>query len=143
MKNWIFAIAACGALAVSGAPAALAQDGDIASKGDVKKGERVFRKCKTCHEINKERNKVGPHLVNIIGRPAASIDGYKYSKGMAKKGEEGLVWTQEIMFEYLEKPRQYVKGTKMAFNGLRKEKDRYDIVAYLVSETKTEEAATN
>ncbi len=109
-----------------------------AAEPDIKKGEKVFRKCKACHEVEKEKNKVGPHLVNLFGRTAGSLDGYKYSKAMVAKGEEGLVWTEEVMLEYLIKPRQYVKGTKMAFAGLKKEKDRVNLVAYLQQFTKAE-----
>ncbi|MEL6747674.1 MAG: cytochrome c family protein [Pseudomonadota bacterium] len=146
MKNFILALAAAGMMALSGAGVAQAQDGDIASKGDVKKGERVWRKCRTCHNLDKAQNKVGPHLVKVINRPIASIDGFKYSNGMTKFGEENAAWTQELMFTYLEKPRKLVKGTRMAFNGLRKEKDRVNLIAYLVEKggvTKAEEAATN
>ncbi|MEM8685752.1 MAG: cytochrome c family protein [Pseudomonadota bacterium] len=102
-----------------------------AAEPDIKRGEKVFRKCKACHEVQKEKNKVGPHLVNLFGRKAGSLEGYKYSKAMVAKGEDGLVWDEEIMLEYLIKPRQYVKGTKMAFAGLKKEKDRVNLVAYL------------
>ncbi|MEM8644705.1 MAG: cytochrome c family protein [Pseudomonadota bacterium] len=109
-----------------------------AAEPDIKKGEKVFRKCKACHEVAKEKNKVGPHLVNLFGRTAGSLDGYKYSKAMVAKGEGGLVWTEEVMLEYLIKPRQYVKGTKMAFAGLKKEKDRVNLVAYLQQFTKAE-----
>ncbi len=109
-----------------------------AAEPDIKKGEKVFRKCKACHEVEKEKNKVGPHLVNLFGRTAGSLDGYKYSKAMIAKGEEGLVWNEEVMLEYLIKPREYVKGTKMAFAGLKKENDRVNLVAYLKQFTKAE-----
>lgn len=111
-----------------------------AAEPDVDKGKKVFRKCKACHEVEKEKNKVGPHLVNLMGRKFGSLEGYKFSKAMKAKGaDEGLVWTEEILLEYLIKPRAYVKGTKMAFPGLKKEKDRVNLVAYLKTFSKADE----
>ena len=99
--------------------------------GDIKAGEKVFKKCKACHVVDKEKNKTGPHLVNIIGRTAGSLDSYsKYSKAMK---ESGIVWNEDTLDGYLEKPKKYIKGTKMAFAGLKKEKDRDDVIAYLKS----------
>ncbi len=99
--------------------------------GDIKAGEKVFKKCKACHVVDKEKNKTGPHLVNIMGRSAGSIESYKkYSKAMK---ESGIVWDEETLDGYLEKPKKYIKGTKMAFAGLKKEKDRENVIAYLKS----------
>ena len=100
--------------------------------GDPASGEKIFRKCSACHMVGDgAKNRVGPMLTGVIGRPAASIEGFKYSKAMAAKGEEGLVWTPDVLFEYLEKPRNYVKGTSMSYAGLRKEEDRRDVIASL------------
>lgn len=96
--------------------------------GDPAKGEKVFRKCKACHYVDKEKNKTGPHLVNIIGRAAGEVEGYEYSKAMAGSG---LIWDEETMARFLTKPKKYLKGTKMAFVGLRKESDIADVIAYL------------
>jgi cytochrome c len=96
--------------------------------GDVAKGEKVFRKCKACHYVEKERNKTGPHLVNVMGRTAGTVEGYKYSDAMARSG---LVWDEITMAGFLKKPREYLKGTRMAFVGLRKESDIGDVIAYL------------
>ena len=99
--------------------------------GDVAKGEKIFKKCKACHVVNEEKNKTGPHLVNIIDRPAASVESYKkYSKAMKNSG---FVWDEATLDGYLAAPKKYLKGTKMAFAGLRKEKDRADIIAYFKS----------
>lgn len=117
MKNCFF-----GAMAGSFLLAAPAVAGDPA------KGEKVFRKCKACHYVDEEKNKTGPHLVNIIGRAAGAVEGYKYSKAMA---ELALVWDEETMAGFLAKPKKYLKGTKMAFVGLRKESDIADLIAYL------------
>jgi cytochrome c len=99
--------------------------------GDIKAGEKVFKKCKACHVIDKEKNKTGPHLVNIMGRTAGSLESYKkYSKAMK---ESGILWNEETLDGYLENPKKYIKGTKMAFGGLKKEKDRENVIAYLKS----------
>ena len=99
-----------------------------AQAGDAKAGEKVFRKCKACHYVDKEKKKSGPHLVNIVGRAAGSVDGFKYSKAMKSSG---LTWDEATLAEFLKKPKAYLKGTKMAFAGLRKDKDIDDVIAYL------------
>ena len=102
-----------------------------AQAGDIAKGEKVFKKCKACHVVDKEKNKTGPHLVGIIGRAAGSVDSFKrYSKAMKASG---LVWDAETLDAYLENPKKYLKGTKMAFAGLKKEADRQNIIAYFES----------
>ncbi len=126
-------------LAIAVAALAAFATGAFADEPDLKKGKKVYKKCKACHVIDKEKNKVGPHLVGLIGRKAASVEGYKYSKAMIAKGEEGLVWTEEVLLEYLVKPKEYVKGTKMAFGGIKKEKQRINLVAYLKENAKLAE----
>ncbi|WP_424982814.1 c-type cytochrome [Maritalea sp. S77] len=119
----ILSLALAGLLALS-APAF--------ADGDADKGENVFKKCKACHMVGDgAKNRVGPALNNIFGAVAGTQD-FKYSKAMIAKGEEGLVWTVETLDPYLEKPRAYIKGTKMSFAGLKKEKDREDVIAYLM-----------
>ncbi len=102
------------------------------AEGDAAKGEKVFRKCKACHAVGEgAKNKVGPQLNDLIGRTAGTVEGFKYSKAMVAAGEEGIVWNDETLHAYLEKPRDYIKGNRMSFAGLRKESDRDDVVAYL------------
>ena len=97
--------------------------------GDVSHGEKVFKKCSACHLVNKGgENKIGPALYGVIGRKVASKQDYKYSKAMAGYDKD---WTFEEMNGYLKKPQSYIKGTKMAFAGLRKEKDRASVILYL------------
>ena len=97
--------------------------------GDVAHGEKVFKKCSACHLVNKGgENKIGPALYGVIGRKVASKQDYKYSKAMAAYDKD---WTFEEMNGYLKKPQSYIKGTKMAFAGLRKEKDRASVILYL------------
>ena len=106
----------------------------VLASGDVAAGEKVFKKCKACHVVDSEKHKTGPHLVNIMGRAAGSAEGYKkYSKAMKSSG---IVWNEETLDGYLEKPKAYVKGTRMAFAGLRKEEDRANVIAYLKSYSK-------
>jgi cytochrome c len=95
---------------------------------DVAKGEKVFKRCKACHYADKEKNKTGPYLVDVIGRKAGSIDGYKYSKAMR---ESQLVWDEATLNAYLKAPKKFLKGTKMAFAGLKKEADIKNVIAYL------------
>ena len=101
----------------------------LMAMGDVTTGEKVFKKCAACHSINKGgKNNIGPALYNVVGRQAGSISDYKYSKALSKHGKE---WTIEELNGYLIKPAKWIKGTKMAFAGLRKEKDRASVIKYL------------
>ncbi|MGI9404779.1 MAG: c-type cytochrome, partial [Hyphomicrobiaceae bacterium] len=113
-----FVVAALAALVFAAPMAAHAEE------GDAKKGKKVFRKCRACHVADKEKNRVGPHLVGIIGRNTASVAGYSYSTAMTAKGEEGVVWTEDNLNAYLTKPKDFIPGTKMVFAGLKKDKDR-------------------
>ncbi|MEO0427928.1 MAG: cytochrome c family protein [Pseudomonadota bacterium] len=101
-----------------------------ASAQDAAAGEKLFRQCKTCHVIDKEQNRVGPHLVGIIGRAVGGVDGFKYSPAMAEWGE-GKVWDEETLKAFLENPRKTVKGTKMSYAGMKKPEDRDNIISYL------------
>ena len=97
--------------------------------GDVDSGKKIFKKCAACHSINKGGgNKIGPALYNVVGRKVGGVDGYKYSKTLASYGKE---WTFEELNGFLQKPASYLKGTKMAYAGLRKEIDRDSIIKYL------------
>ena len=101
----------------------------IMALGDVTSGEKIFKKCAACHSINKGgKNKIGPALYNVVGRAVGGVDNYKYSKALASYGKE---WTFEELNGFLLKPASYIKGTKMSYAGLRKEKDRASIIKYL------------
>ena len=98
----------------------------------IKAGEKVFKKCKSCHAVGEgAKNKSGPQLYNIIGRKMGSADRYKYSKGFKLASDEGRIWDEQLMIEFLRKPKKFIKGTKMSFGGLKKDKDLDAIVAYL------------
>lgn len=106
----------------------------LAQEGDPEKGEKVFRKCRACHVADKPTNRVGPHLFGVLGRPAASVEGYNYSEAMKTKAAEGLVWDEEKLDAYLADPKSFIPGNKMVFPGLKKEDEREDVIAYLRSQ---------
>ena len=101
----------------------------LLAMGDIGHGEKVFKKCTACHMIAVDgKNKIGPNLWGVIGRKAGSVSDYNYSKAMVAYAKN---WSFEEMNLYLIKPQAYIKGTKMAFAGLRKEKDRASVILYL------------
>ena len=97
------------------------------------KGKRVFNKCKACHALKAGKNKVGPSLHGIMGRKAGMVTKFKYSKAMKNSG---LTWDEETLRKYLKKPRSFLKGTRMAFAGIKKDKDMDNLIAYLKAATK-------
>jgi len=98
------------------------------AEGDVALGEKVFRKCKACHSFDPAKKKMGPTLAGVMGRKAAAVEGYKYSKGFQKLD---VVWDDASMAAFLKAPRKFAKGTKMAFAGLRKPADVENLLAYM------------
>jgi cytochrome c len=117
------------AVGVLGFTAALTVAAPFAmAEGDAAAGEKVFRKCKACHVIDSEKNRLGPHLIGIMGRAAGSVDGFNYSKAMQ---EAGITWDETTLDEYLADPKGFLPKNKMAFAGLKKEEDRANVIAYL------------
>ena len=103
-----------------------------AQEGNAADGADVFKKCRACHDVGPTaKNKVGPLLNGIIGRQAGTIEDYNYSDANKAAGANGLLWTEEAMFKYLEAPLSFMPGTKMAFAGLKDAQDRKDLIAYL------------
>ncbi len=101
----------------------------LMAMGDIATGEKVFKKCAACHSIVKGgKNNIGPALYNVVGRKTGVVEDYKYSKALAAYKKE---WTFEELNGYLIKPAKWIKGTKMAFAGLRKESDRASVIKYL------------
>ena len=97
--------------------------------GDVNAGEKIFKKCAACHSINQGGpNKIGPALYNVVGRKIGGVADYKYSKAFVEYGKE---WNFEELNGFLIKPSKWIKGTKMAYAGLRKEEDRASVIKYL------------
>lgn len=126
--------------------------------GDAGKGEKVFKKCMSCHTVGPDAsNKVGPVLNDMFGRAAGTFPDYKYGKDLVAAGEAGLVWTDDEVFEYLADPKKYLRAklenkkakSKMSFK-LKKEQERKDVIAYLMTfsaapeaEEATEETTTS
>lgn len=101
---------------------------------DAIRGAKIFKKCSSCHSINKgEGAKVGPNLYGVIGRNKGSTEGFNYSEAL--KGKGGL-WSKEEVNQFITKPKEYIKGTKMAFAGLKKPQDRADVILYLQQNAK-------
>ena len=108
--------------------ALLLGSGAARADGDAAKGEKVFGKCKTCHEIATAKNKVGPTLQGVIGRKAGTVDGFKYSEAMTGSG---VTWDAVTIAAYVAKPKEFIAGNKMAFVGLKKEDEIEDLAAYI------------
>ncbi len=121
MRVWMMAAAA---LVMAPLGGAMAQDADA--------GARVFNQCRACHTINQGgRNGVGPNLYGVWGRPAGSIEAFRYSAPMRAKAGEGLTWTADNMRAYLTDPKSVVPAGSMSFAGIRNEQQLNDLLAYL------------
>ena len=108
---------------------------DQLATADITKGERVFKKCKSCHTIDSGGgNKIGPNLYGIVQRPVATVEGYKYSKALIAFGDQ---WTLDRLNAFLEKPKAAVKRTKMSFAGIKKPADRLNLLGFLNTHSDT------
>jgi cytochrome c len=96
--------------------------------GNAAKGEVVFGQCKACHVAEAGKNRIGPSLWAVVGRTSGRIADFNYSK--ANK-DSGVIWTEDVLYKYLEAPQKFLPGTRMAFGGLKKPQDRADVIAYL------------
>ena len=106
---------------------------ELLAMGDIEHGKKVFKKCSACHMIAVGgKNMIGPNLWSVLGRTTAAVEGYKYSKALAAYGK---TWTFEEMNGFLIKPSAHIKGTKMAFAGLKKEKDRASVILFMNSKS--------
>lgn len=98
---------------------------------DAAAGEKVFGKCKACHLVDSDQNRVGPSLKGVVGRTAGTLGDFKYSAAMVDAGKNGTVWDEATLTTYLRDPKASVKGTKMAFVGLKADEDIANVIAYL------------
>jgi cytochrome c len=100
---------------------------------DMAAGKSSFAKCKACHSLEKDKNEIGPTLHGMFGRKAGEVPKYNYS---AANKNSGIVWNDESLLTYLENPQKAIPGTKMVFPGIKTEKERRDLIAYLKEATK-------
>lgn len=106
----------------------------LLASADPEAGQKVIKKCLQCHTVDKGgKNKVGPNLWNIVDAPYGKVDGFSYSAALKEEASQGKKWDYESLNGFLHKPKKYLKGTKMAFVGLKKAKDRANLIAYLRS----------
>ena len=103
---------------------------EIYAAADASKGESAFKACRSCHKVDDGANGTGPHLYGLVGRAVGAVDGYSYSGNLVKVAE---TWGPEELNAFLESPKSYAPGTKMAYNGMRKVEDRANLIAWLDS----------
>lgn len=112
----------------------VAATGPALAAGDPVAGEATFKKCAACHAIGEgATNRIGPELNAVLGRAAASVEGFNYSKALVDAGAGGLIWTPETLTPWLQKPKDFVPGTKMTFAGVANPADVENLIAYLAS----------
>jgi cytochrome c len=100
--------------------------------GDPVAGEKIYRQCKSCHEVGSgAKHRIGPHLNGIFGRQAAAHEDFRYSKALVKAGTTGLEWHADTLEAFIENPRALASATRMSFKGIEKRQDRLDVIAYL------------
>lgn len=126
MSRSISALAAVGLLSMIAAASAWAD-------GDAAKGKRVFAKCKTCHEVETEKNKIGPTLKGIFGRKAGTVPGFKYSSAMQ---DSNVVWDEKTIDQYIADPKKFIPGNKMVLAPIKSEDQREDVIAYIKEQQK-------
>lgn len=113
--------------------APLIQVADVSDlTGDATAGRIEFNQCRSCHAVEAGMNRVGPSLHGIVGRTVGTEEGYRFSTAMAAAGG---VWDEQHLYEFLEKPREFIPGTKMTYLGIKDSQRRADLIAYLKTQT--------
>jgi cytochrome c len=125
-------LAACSGCLMMAAASVVMLSAGTARADDAEAGKKVFNQCRACHVLDKPTNRVGPHLVGLIGRKAGSVEGFSYSDAMKNSG---ITWDEESLANYLKDPKGAIAGNKMAFAGVKKEDDLKNLIAYLKEET--------
>ncbi len=126
MKSMMSAAALIGSIVASG----------NANAQNAEAGEALFKVCKACHQVGEgAKNAVGPMLNGIVGRKVGTIEGFNYSEANKEVGAKGVIWTEDELFKYLEKPLTYMPKTKMAYAGMKDAQDRKDLIAFLKAQT--------
>ena len=113
--------------------AVILASGGVSAAGDAQKGKRIFNKCKACHSLKAGKKKIGPSLHGVFGLTSGTGPKFRYSSAMKKAK---IVWSEKTLDTFLTKPKKMVRGTKMAFPGLKKQQDRDNLIAYLKEATK-------
>jgi len=128
-------------LTVYAAATAFMMATDAMAVGDVAKGKKLAKKCKACHTLKKGgKNRLGPNLFGVLGKPAGAVKGYKYSKALKASG---ITWDEAAFTDFVAKPKKVVKGTKMSFRGIKKAPQRADLLAYFKTLKSTAAAASS
>ena len=129
MRKFLDACSGC--LMVAAASVVILSAGGAQAQ-DAEAGKKVFNQCRACHVLDKSTNRVGPHLGDVIGRKAGSVEGFSYSEAMKNSG---ITWDEESLAKYLKDPKGTVAGNKMAFAGIKKDDDLKNLIAYLKEES--------
>ena len=129
MRKFLDACSGC--LMVAAASVVILSAGGAQAQ-DAEAGKKVFNQCRACHVLDKATNRVGPHLGDVIGRKAGSVEGFSYSDAMKNSG---ITWDEESLAKYLKDPKGTVAGNKMAFAGVKKDDDLKNLIAYLKEES--------
>lgn len=103
------------------------------AESTLERGKELFKGCIACHSMTPDSHRTGPSLHNVFNQPAARANGFRYSKAMRQKADEGLIWTEENLHEFLISPRRFIRLNRMAYRGMDDEADRAAVIEYLKS----------